>query len=155
MTNGSPSPEKTLPLHVKFIPHCLVRGLLQASLFIMGGYSSILYLLEFLSYLRDGYVNPDLRNEFFAVVNGTQLTGWVGLDRLLLEGWAFIFTPSFFLSFSLIGWMLYAAFEEDFASRKYKELEIWQRIKLDEYIEIYRAVCFVLVTGWLMSRYPW
>jgi len=131
MTADKSWEELSLNLRVRFIPHCLLRGLLVALCYMMGLYSSLVYFAEFLSYLKNGYVNPEYRGEFFVIDERLRPTGWVGLDNMIHEAYSVFLTPAFFFWFSVISWVLYQTFGDDLASDKYKSLNTLQQSGID------------------------
>lgn len=96
MTKDKGWEELSFNQRVRFIPHCLLRGLLLAPFYMMGLYSSLVYFAEFLSYLKNGYINPEYRGEFFVIDERLRPTGWVGLDNMILTTLTSTRSPSGF-----------------------------------------------------------
>lgn len=134
MVHKNDYPEMTIGLRIKFIPHCLLRGLLKALFYLMGFYSCLVYFAEFLSYLKNGVVDQAYRGEFFVIEERLRPTGWIGLDDIIHEAYTIFLTPAFFFWFSVVGSVLYTAFSDDVASQEYKKLDMFLQMEIDEQV---------------------
>lgn len=136
---------------ISFIPLNLFHGFFKGSFVAAGFVAFITYFQEVLSYLRDGRADSSSRQHFFNL-NLTDLTGWVGLDKLIRVSVDFIWSPAFFVFYAFMGWFAFDAYQEQLSGSRYRKLSWLQQYEIDKWTG---ACCVAWWFVILMSFIGW